>query len=200
MLVLCGELLAFLTDKNYLSKKTNIAIMIISLVVIGLMRKNGLIISLVMCVILIVKSDKKAVFGIVLGSLFAVTIIAVPVKAALNIQSAHFSETVGVPLQQIANTAKKYGGEEEFKYFDLIIDHSRMVEVYDVLTPDRIKFAKDFNDEVLDNTKLEFIKNYVSLGLKHPYEYIEAWVNQTKVAWSPTLDSLYAFPLISLPT
>lgn len=174
MLVLSGELFALFTDKNYVSKKSNLAIMIISLAVIGLMRKNGLLISLIVCVVLIVKSDKKAVFGIVLGSLFAATLIAVPVKAALNIQSAHFSEAVGVPLQQIANTAKKYGDEEEFNYFDQIIDHNRMAEVYYLLTPDRIKFDPEFNDEVLDNTKLDFLKNYVSLGLKHPYEYIEA--------------------------
>lgn len=93
-------------------------------------------------------------------SVFVIFTSFILIKSIGVIQSAHFSETVAIPLQQIAYTAKSNDGlGEEQEFFENIIGVDEMKKLYVENSADEVKFSPNFNDDFLDTHKLEFLIN-----------------------------------------
>lgn len=160
--------------------KPNLALMIPLLILVSFLRKNGILISLVIIIIFIIKNKNLRKYFVICGVAIVVCFIG---KTVLPIQHAHFSEAIAIPIQQVAYTAKYADLGEEKEFFDSIIPSEEVVKLYKPKTPDPIKFSPDFNDEFLESHKVEFFKNYFKLGVAHPHEYFQAWVEQTCSFW-----------------
>ena len=62
----------------------------------------------------------------------------------------------------------------------------KVADYYDPLTVDPIKFETFRYDQVphiLEN-KGDYLKLYLSLGLKYPGDYLKAWIDETKGYWN----------------
>ena len=82
------------------------------------------------------------------------------VKSIGIIQSAHFAESISIPLQQIAYTAKSNDSlDEEHEFFENIISVEEMKKLYVKNSADEVKFSPNFNDNFLDTHKFEFLIN-----------------------------------------
>lgn len=163
--------------------KPNIILMIVMLILVSFLRKNGILISSVLIVVFIIKEKSLRKYFVICGVAIVVCIIG---KSILPIQHAHFSEAIAIPIQQVAYTAKYADLGEEKEFFDSIISSEEVVKVYNPKTPDPIKFSPNFNDEFLESHIGEFFENYIKLGIAHPYEYFKAWVEQTCTFWMIT--------------
>lgn len=160
--------------------KLNLVLMFALLILVSFLRKNGILVSLVLITVFIIKDKSLCRYFAICGAIIVGCVIG---KRILPIQHAHFSEAIAIPIQQVAYTAKYADLGEEKEFFDLIIPSEEVVKVYDFKTSDPIKFSPNFNDEFLESHIGEFFENYIKLGINHPYEYFKAWVEQTCNFW-----------------
>ncbi len=105
-------------------------------------------------------------------------------------------ESLSVPLQQIAYTIQKDG---EFSEYDKeiignIVDMELMGEYYTEWMSDPVKniIRGSGHQEYIGENKGEFIKMYLSVGMKNPVEYMTAFLFQSRGYWhQKSTDFLY---------
>jgi len=117
-----------------------------------------------------------------------------PAMTWLNVKRNNFLEGLSVPMQQIARVIveEKELTEEETAMLEKILDLERVPEVYWPQCCDPIK--EEIRDE--DPARLEYLmahqedylKLWIQLGLKYPWTYVEAWVEETKGYWNGGYD------------
>lgn len=114
-----------------------------------------------------------------------------PALLLLGIYNENFIEGLSVPLQQVARVITNGGEltEEEYQFMDSIIDVELVPELYTEHCVDPIKDAvrlKDYHHFL--RNKGEFIRHWIQIGLRYPWEYVEAWVEETKGYWNGGYD------------
>lgn len=201
ILILCLNLfhmIAYFDD--FKKNKFNLILLISMFLLCAFWRKNGIIVSIVVLIIITIKY--KSMRKIWLASLLSIFVISIPiilVKSIGIIQSAHFAETIAIPLQQIAYTAKNNGSlDEEQEFFENIISIDEMKNLYKENSADEVKFSPNFNDDFLDTHKLKFLINWAKLGTAHIPEYATAWAKQTESFWNPNAETWFTLDDIGL--
>lgn len=188
ILMLCTNLLYMIKlPKEFSENKFNLVFTIFLILICAFWRKNGIFISLILLVILIIKfKDQRKIWICTITSLIVLFVGLNILKPIAQIQNAHFSESVSIPLQQIAYTATQNENlESNQEFFENILPVDEMRRLYDSITPDTIKFSPNFNDEFLDSHKMEFLVNWIQLGCRHIPEYIIGWAKQSCAFWYP---------------
>lgn len=181
----------FLYNVSYSMEKISMSIMIKYIILSFLvctLRSNGLFAWLFTIPFLFHtfrnKWKKTLVMISVVFSLLLVYKIGIQ---SLNIQDVDFIESLSIPAQQVAYTIVENGeiSTEEYKLLENIIDVDKINNAYKSNISDPIKYLVRLkgNQRYLENHKAEFLKLYISIGLKNPYTYIQAYVNQTKGYW-----------------
>lgn len=106
-------------------------------------------------------------------------------------------ESLSVPLQQVAFTIRSDGSfsENDIDVINNIVDMESMGKRYDAHISDPVKnLIRDYgNQEYITENKIEFIKMYISVGLKNPAEYIVAFLNQSKGYWYQKMSNYIYF-------
>lgn len=106
-------------------------------------------------------------------------------------------ESLSVPLQQVAFTIRSDGNfsENDITVINNIVDMESMGKRYDAHISDPVKnLIRDYgNQEYITQNKIEFIKMYISVGLKNPMEYIVAFLNQSKGYWHQKMSNYIYF-------
>ncbi len=96
-------------------------------------------------------------------------------------------ESLSIPAQQIACVIAKGGElpEDAAKELGQIVDIAKVPETYHSHTSDPIKkLVRSFgNLEYIGQHKGSLAKIYVETGIKNPYLYLEAFIEQTKGYW-----------------
>jgi len=110
-------------------------------------------------------------------------IIKIPVYNALHVTPPDTIESLSIPAQHIAGTLHD-GAEltpEENELLSHIVDVSRISETYvsEISDPVKNLVRETDNQEYLEEHKLEFLKLWIDLGLRHPASYLKAQVSQT---------------------
>ncbi len=178
-----------LRPTEFLSKRQNAILLILFAVASSLLRSNGfLAVGVALFVVCIVASEPIRRFAIASTVLIVVVYLVVtgPVYRIAGVSSAHFSETVGVPLQQISRVVHDGGvlSAEEEEYLDGILPIDEWDDLYNPVSPNPVKFSADFNDGALEGDKLQFIFRWFAIGLENPGIYFRAWIAQTHDYWS----------------
>lgn len=161
--------------------------MIIGLIVLSLLRNNGIYVTAFILFTMIAVNKKywkkiTALLGILL-------MLAVGNKAYEEICDLEhlFKETVGIPLQQIAATIYYEGDitEEQLEFIDTIIPVEYIKENYNPYTSDVLKWqGPPFNDNFLNANKAEFLKTWAQILVKNKNIYVEAYLKNTHGFWS----------------
>lgn len=110
-------------------------------------------------------------------------IISGPVFSLLNIEPSEYSETVGLPLNQMARVAALGGEmtESDREYLSLVMPFDEYSNHYYPCCVDNLKWANEFNNEALKNG---FWYHWFSMLVRNPYAYFEAWELQTFGFWT----------------
>lgn len=183
---------AVLAREVALSQFQKIALCLLSLLAM-LFRNNGVYIVLALVLLLvavsIVSLVRKQSFGYasILLPLFisfaAYLVISGPVYSALHVIPTEKVESLGIPLNQMARVAALNGdmSDSDRAYMDSLLPLGQYKDKYSPTCTDKLKWDSEFNSEPLSNN---FWSHWISMMLRNPKVYLEAWEMQTCGYWT----------------
>lgn len=111
-----------------------------------------------------------------------------PVLDLIASGDSDYLEVMGIPFQQIARVIHRDYEEPEadIQLLEEVFDLNAIANLYDPGSVDPIKYI------CFDRTRygffMENLEDYISLwvrwGIRHPADYIKAWIDQTKGFWN----------------
>lgn len=112
-------------------------------------------------------------------------LVSGPVYDAAGIQKDTRKESYGVLLNQMARVAALDGdmSASDRAYLDRLLPLDRYAEVYAPTNADHVKGAEGFDQEALGDG---FFGHWLSLLVRNPRVYVEAWELETFGFWAPT--------------
>lgn len=157
-----------------------------------LMRSNGwygfVVFSIIYIIYMIIKKKILPGVPVIIAVIIAVMIVKYPVMNSFNITNADFVESLSVPLQQVACVLVngRELDENEQMLVDNLIDTTYIAELYEPTFADNIKeLVRAGHPEYLESHKKDYLMLYISLGLKYPGDYIDAYTGQVGGYWFP---------------
>lgn len=181
---------------NNVGKRTwlNYATMLLGAAGITLMRSNGQLVFLASSIIFALFFFKryKKMLIMFAGILVVSFIMRYPVLDALGVTKVDITESLSIPIQQIAFTIAD-GAEltdEERLLLEQVVDIDKIPETYTDYLSDPMKglVTASKNQNYISENKMDFLKLYIQLGIKNPFRYIRAWIEQTKGYWNAGYD------------
>ena len=123
-------------------------------------------------------------------------VVTGPVYSALGIVGSSASESLGIPISQMARVASLDGNmsDSDKHYLDKVFPLEEYASEYRPCCVDNLKWNSDFDDDSLANG---FPEHWVSMLLKNPLAYFEAWELQTFGFWTVNQPAAYDFDNIS---
>ena len=175
-------------EKEFFSKKKNIILLTINMILIFLFRNNGIyvLILLIPFMSVLIKNYRKKIvisFGVVI---LAYVIINGPIFKILNIQKGSIREALSIPLQQFARVTRDHKNtlkKNEKNSINNFLSSENLEKDYYEKISDRVK--NNFNDEYFKYNKWEFIKLWITLGIKYPRTYVESFLCNSYGYWYP---------------
>lgn len=171
----------------------NVAVLILGGIGASVFRHNGwyaLLAAFVMLVLFFRKRCKPLILPWILV-LAVGWVMNGPAMTWLNVERNNFMEPLSVPIQQIARVIVEDCEltEEETEKLSIIMDLEEIPELYWAQCCDPVKDEiKGKNLQYLIDHKGEYAKLWIQLGLKYPWVYVEAWVEETKGYWNGGYD------------
>ena len=176
-------------------KKTAVVLAIIGLIGMCLYRTNGIIVIGVSLIGLIISEIKHKIgirriiiiLGIVFVCSFCLNRFYIEHK---GIEQPDIVEALSIPLQQIARTIddQKELPKQEESFLSNIIDVERISEIYDSSSSDNIKneIREHGNQQYISDNKWEFVRVWILIGVKYPFNYLKGWIDETRGYWCPS--------------
>lgn len=172
------------------SRVLNYAAFTVGALGFSLWRTNGWYAFLVTLVVMffLLRRENKRLLTIMTAVLILCWILINPVLSLLGVGGTNFVEVFAVPMQQIARVVAEGRTltAEETALLTEIFWLDKVPQLYDPLTVDPIKFETfryDRTGFILENAG-EYLRLYLSLGLKYPGDYLKAWIEETKGYWN----------------
>lgn len=113
-----------------------------------------------------------------------------PVYSVLGVTQGSTAEMLSVPMQQLAyvmcNDTSELTEEEKTQITAYIPDYQK----YGASVSDYVKDS--FNSELFDEDPIKFIKLWISVGIKYPFQYVRAFLRLNLGFWYP--DMIYPDP------
>lgn len=183
------EYVAFLAFGYRSENKIRYAIFVIACCACALLRSNGLVVvvaSLVIVLLVVSSNARRAAMGVLAAVLICYLLVAKVLYPLAGVVSAHASEGMAVPLQQIAYTIKEDGrlSEDQKERMSRILPLDKWKDGYVANLVNGIKFDKDFDDDYFEEHQLEFFADWLMMGCENPGKYFRAWCGQTESFWS----------------
>ena len=153
-------------------------------VLLMLFRSNAFFAMIPFLVIFVVLFKKQLVpvLATAILSIAVVVVIKGPVFDAFNVASPDFTESLSVPLQQVARVLVEDGNvsDEELALIDAVIDRTYVKELYAANYADNIKeLVRAGHPDVLEANKGQYLGLWFKLFLKNPGLYVKAWYDLT---------------------
>ena len=174
-------------------KAINYILYVASSLVFGLWRSNGLVALFAFSIILLFLVRKENRRIIVIG--FTVVIVCFiakhPVLDHLNVKQPDSVEFLSIPIQQVSRVVNEGAelSDQEMDVISSIVEIKSIKEEYLPYVSDPIKNAiREQGALYLDEHLGEFLETWLSIGVKYPKLYIEAWIDQTKGYWNSGYD------------
>lgn len=169
---------------------------LIEALALAFLRNNGVYILLfallVLLVIALLRSNlRRGCINLMLSMLAVVSIHSVitgPVYTRLGVMAGEKVESVGLFLNQMASVAAADDGvmsDEDAAFMDHLLPLEQYAEKYRPCVVDKLKWDNEFDGTYLSDHMPEFVRTYLSLGMKNPGKYIDAWAMMTFGYWAP---------------
>ncbi len=151
------------------------------------MRTNGIAVVLCAAVALIAFcAPIRKRLCIATATLLAVYLLVQgPVFSALGLAQPSATETLSIPMQQVAMVAHKQLPltEQETQAIERVMPIDEMRRLHDPIRIDNIKFSPLFQSQALRDHPGEYARLWVQLGFRYPAAYLEAYNLQTYRYW-----------------
>lgn len=188
-----------LYTRRMMQSKQNIAILLLSAVLVGLLRNNGFYIVLLSLPVVLVcmrraRCASRALLAIVIVAILAIPSVAMAVKFMVNASDGSPREALSIPFQQTARYALLHSddvAEWEKKAIDDVLDYGTLPDRYNPYVSDPVK-DDSYNK---DGSVADYFRAWLSQGARHPFTYIDATLIQTYGYWSlepPTYPAEFA--------
>lgn len=169
-------------------------LLLFSGMMICLFRSNGWYAFLVVVPFLLFffRKQKRQVYPCLLVTLLLCVLIKYPVMNHFQVTQPDLIESLCIPTQQIAAVLcnDRELTAEERGLIESVVDLTYIKELYNPTFADNMKeLVRAGDQEYLASHKKEFFKLWVSLGLRYPGDYLDAYIQQTYGYWYP--DSFY---------
>ena len=173
-------------DKKYILQ------CVVAILIICFFRHNGQYVALVSLLLMIscfafAKNKYMVKKGLILSIAITILfsgIVQGPVYRRFGIEGTA-TGAYGIPLQQVARTVVYEGNisNEEKSFLNEIMPLEKYIDNYSPGLVDHMKWSEDFNTEFFKEHKKEFLKVWMSLLIKNPILFIEAWAMETCGFW-----------------
>ena len=166
------------------------------------LRNNGLYVCVFSALAMLLIFHKKGLkfFGRYLVAEIAFLVMVVVVQGpifSLFVVPTEKVESLSIPNQQIFAVFADENGvydQEDIDFISQIWDVDEMQQKYTPCLADTPKWYMDRFDQTFLNEHVgEYLKFWVTLGLKNPLIYVRAWLMETLCFWSPTRDGYTAY-------
>lgn len=160
--------------------------LLLNSIIITFFRNGAIFIIITVAIVLFVyfKNNRRLIAALFLPAIFLVAIVQGPVYHALGITGSPFLESMSIPAQQLAYTAK-YGQltEDEWAALHRIADVEKLVTTYEPMQADAAKNSFDY--DLVEANKGEFLKLWFS-ALTHNFrQYVAAYLFHAYAYWYP---------------
>lgn len=187
-------------EKNEITLKNSIGFILISLLNI-FFRNNAIYAYIILTIFtfIIFKRYYKqliCIFLIIYSVYFG---IKGPVFNYFNISHTESAEYISIPLQQIGRMAWKdidFNKKEE-KLINQLIPIDTLKDVYNPIVVDPIKLNENYNSDVFNKNKLQYLKLWITLVRKHPDIALESYFISTLGYWYPNVKVISSATWIS---
>ncbi len=159
-----------------------------------LYRNNGLLAfaALVPAFWLIWKGREKRILAIFALAFLSSLFLKYGVLSQLHIPQPDIMEVLSMPAQQIARVVCEGGelNDWERETLGAVVDIEFIPQNYMTWLADPMKEMVWFkgNQHLIVENKLDYLKLYLSLGLRYPTAYLRAWIDQTRGYWNAGYD------------
>ena len=191
MLIFTIMLTEIATNREFfLKSKLKNVLLIISMILVILLRNNGIyvIIGTIPFMIIFALKDYKKILVISCIVLATYVIWKGPIFSIFNIEEGSTREALSIPLQQFARMEKNENlTEEEKNEIYKFLPVENLAERYQPTISDNVK--NNFNDKEFENNKLEFIELWMKLCIKYPRTAIESFLCNSYGYWYPEFDN-----------
>ena len=184
-------------------------------VITSLFRNNGFYISIFLAVVLFVmvvaetkkkrgkhvgefSSDRlnaltKRLFATVGAAVLVSFIVLVPVYKIIGVAPSPPAENYAIPLAQMARVAALDGSmsESDAAYMNEMLPLDEYAAKYRPACIDRLKWDEEFNASVITGGR--FFSHWVSMLVRNPGIYVDAWVMQTFGYWTVNVPAAYEY-------
>lgn len=182
------------------SKRADVCYMLIGGLGVALLRSNGLIAIGILFILFLLghKKGGESIRLAVMGCVVAISLVLVAgLRLFPEIEQGYESEKFSIPIQQISRVVAedKTLSKEERQVIDALcpeVSHmtgqtfSQFIhDNYNPWRADEIKGQIQFwgRDAYLKDHKAAYLKLWVTLGLRYPDTYFQAWVKMTNGYW-----------------
>ena len=155
-----------------------------------LFRSNGwfAFVGVTLLFLLLFKGQHKKLVLVMAAIIVVSFVLKHPVLKILDVAQPDMTESLSIPIQQVARDVveNKDFTEEQYRLLNQLADVERIPETYLWYISDPMKELmreKDYQ-QALSEHKADYIKLYFSRLVKHPWTYVKAWVDQTKGYWN----------------
>jgi hypothetical protein len=168
----------------------NSIILIIGGVGFCLLRSNGLFsFALVtLGVMLIFGKGEHRMLVICLSLVCVGFIMKHIVLSNIGVSQPDIIESLSIPLQQVSRVIAddRYLTEREKERISAVMPIDEVANSYESYISDPIKdlIRTKGNKEVIMDKKLRYLRIYITLGIRNPDSYLEAWIDETKGYWN----------------
>lgn len=214
--VLCIDAAA--SDENgFFGSRRKMALLTLLLVLLPLMRHNGISIVVIMalCLLLRFPAHRKQLLLIFGG--FALLfgfwkLIALPALKVTEITSSHVLSVLEQQMARAMNTHHEELTEEEISEFTTYFDIGDLWSRYKPTISDPVK--KHFQEDLFAEDPGGFFKLWLKLGRRYPVDYLEAFLANNYGYWFPEthsgiiaygvedkglIEDIHSAPLFELP-
>lgn len=157
-----------------------------------LSRTNGWLIYFVAFLFVVVPLRKNKKFLITMGLMaFLGWILLNPMLSFLGISDSDVVESLSIPIQQVSRVIADGCDltEEEEALVSKVCDLDDIPVLYTSWLSDPMKEQIRSHDiTYFENHIDDFRSMWLRLGLRYPWEYVKAWVDQTKGYWNAGYD------------
>ena len=170
----------------------NDVVFILGSILFFVSRTNGWLIYLISFLAYLIFIRKNIHLIVVMGVLSALGWFMLnPALSMLGVEGEDLVESLSVPIQQVSRVIAD-GGEltqEEAELLECVVDLEEVPQLYTNWISDPMKVEVRSKDYAYFQEHFsEYVSLWGRLGVRYPWEYVKAWVDQTKGYWNGGYD------------
>jgi hypothetical protein len=183
---------------RYFKSWRKLLLLALSIFVFCTMRNVGFLLAVFVPLILIAnKRHWRKAAAVCVLPLLLVAIYNYAVFDVMEVPESPISETISLPIQQIARAAAEHGEEfsaEEFRTVNEILPAYRLSELYNPRLADPVKYQ--FDNAAFSENPQRYIGLWFKLSIKYPDSYIKAFISNGYGYWYPDVTHLNTYHVI----